>query len=203
MLIDCPKCQARVEAKEIGGYQYLRIGDNPSGRYVLLNCGGCEMPVLVQQNNVGNMAEGDIFDGPFVLFPTSDLVVNKRAPKPIRRALEEAIACFRARAYTASAIMCRKTLEGVCTEHGVKGKNLMTSLEEMRDKDLIDKRLFEWSDALRLAGNEAAHGVDTNFSKQDAEDILDFANAIVDYLFSYRDQFQKFMDRRQKNRRKA
>lgn len=202
MLIDCPECEARVEAKEVGGYEYLRKGDNPSGRYLLLRCGDCQNPVLIQQDNVGNMAEGDIFDDPVHLFPPPDLAVNHRAPKAIKKALEEAIACFRARAYTASAIMCRKTLEGVCIEHGVKGKNLMTSLQAMRDKGLIDKRLYEWSDALRLAGNEAAHGVETNFSKQDAGDILDFANAIVDYLFSYRDQFQKFMDRQQKRTKK-
>ena len=203
MLIDCHECQVRVEAKEIGGYEYLRKGDSPSGRYLLLCCGNCEKPVLIQQDNVGSMVEGDIFDDPVHLFPPPDLVVNPRAPKAIRMALEEAIACFRARAYTASAIMCRKTLEGVCKEHGVSGKNLMTSLQAMHAKELIDKRLYEWSDALRLAGNEAAHGVDTNFSKQDAGDILDFANAIVDYLFSYRDQFKKFMDRQQMRKKKA
>jgi hypothetical protein len=64
MLIDCQTCQARVKAKEIGNYQYMRQNENPSGRYVLLRCNGCGVPVLVQQDNIGNMAEGDIFDDP-------------------------------------------------------------------------------------------------------------------------------------------
>jgi hypothetical protein len=45
-------------------------------------------------------------------------------------------------------------------------------------------------------GNEAAHGVGTTVSKQDARDLLDFTTAIIDYLFSYRDQFEKFRTRR-------
>jgi hypothetical protein len=92
--------------------------------------------------------------------------------------------------------MCRKTLEGVCAAHGVNQKSLMESLRDLREKEMIDDRLFEWSDALRSAGNEAAHDVKVIVSRNDAWDILDFTNAIVDYLFSYRDQFEQFRARR-------
>ena len=33
-----------------------------------------------------------------------------------------------------------------------------------------------------LAGNEAAHDVGVNVSQEDARDMLDFSNAILDYL---------------------
>jgi len=33
-------------------------------------------------------------------------------------------------------------------------------------------------------------------SAQDARDALDFTLGIIDYLFSYRDQFEKFKQRR-------
>ena len=69
-------------------------------------------------------------------------------------------------------------------------------LKKMRDVGHIDARLFEWSDALRLAGNEAAHGVATKISETDARDILEFTNAILDYMFSYRDRFEQFRKRR-------
>jgi hypothetical protein len=35
-------------------------------------------------------------------------------------------------------------------------------------------------------------------SAQDARDALDFTIGIIDYLFSYRDQFEKFKQRRAK-----
>lgn len=196
MVVECPNCQAFVEAGAVGGYEYLRKDDKPSGRYVLLRCRRCEEPLLVKQDNIGNMAEGDIWGSPLRLYPLLELRVNPKAPQPIRNALEEAFACYRVRAYTATAIMCRKTIEGICHEHGIKVNNLAKSLKEMRDREIIDERLYDWSNALRLAGNEAAHDVKVEISSEDARDILDFSNAILDYLFSYRDQFEKFKQRR-------
>ena len=196
MIIECITCRAYVEAREHGGFEYLRNGDEPSGRFVLLSCNKCGSPALVRQSNVGNMVDGDIWDTPGRLYPTEGERANPNAPKDIQSAFEEARACYRARAYTAAAIMCRKTLEGICAAHDVNERSLVTSLKKMKDQGLIDERLFEWSDTLRVAGNEAAHGVGVRISEADARDILEFTNAIVDYLFSYRDRFEQFKKRR-------
>ncbi|RTZ48246.1 DUF4145 domain-containing protein [Candidimonas sp. SYP-B2681] len=142
------------------------------------------------------MAEGDKWDTPFVIFPQGDIRVNPSAPIEIRTAFQEACTCYRTQAFTASAIMCRKTLEGICVAHGVQERNLSASLRKMKEQGLIDDRLFEWSDALRVVGNEAAHGVNVAISQTDAKDAIQFTNAILDYLFSYRDRFEQFKKRR-------
>lgn len=196
MIIHCTECRQYVEAGEAGSYWRHFDGREPSCRYTLLACAACQSPILVRQANIGNMAEGDKWDTPFVVFPQGDLRVNPNAPKNIRAAFEEACACYRSQAYTASAIMCRKTIEGVCTEHGVTERNLSASLKQMKAEGLIDERLFEWSDALRIVGNEAAHGVGVSIGQPDAKDTLEFTNAILDYLFSYRDRFEQFKKRR-------
>ena len=197
MIVECTSCRAYVEATERGGFEYLRRGDEPSGRFVLLSCNKCGSPMLIRQINIGNMVEGDIWDTPTGLYPNEGERANPNAPREILVALEEARACYRARAHTAAAIMCRKTLEGeFCAAHGVNERNLMSSLKKMKDQGLIDDRLFEWSDTLRVAGNEAAHGVGVTISEADARDILEFTNAILDYLFSYRDRFEQFKKRR-------
>jgi hypothetical protein len=166
---------------------------------MLLRCRRCHSPLLIEQENTGNMAVGDIWNStPVILYPQADLRVNPKAPPEIRAAAEEGIKCYRARAYTATAIMCRKTLEGVCEAHSVKERTLDLSLKKMLEVDLIDKRLYEWSDQLRLTGNEAAHGVGIASSAQDARDALDFTIGIIDYLFSYRKQFEQFRERRSK-----
>jgi hypothetical protein len=199
MLIDCTNCHTHVDAEVGEQLEYWATKDHPAGRFMLLRCRRCRSPLLIVQDNTGNMAAGDIWDSvPVVLYPQSDLRVNPKAPSEIRAAAEEGINCYRARAYTAAAIMCRKTLEGVCEAHGVKERNLDASLKKMLETDLIDKRLYEWSDHLRLTGNEAAHGVGIMSSAQDARDALDFTIGIIDYLFSYRDQFEKFKQRRAK-----
>jgi hypothetical protein len=58
----------------------------------------------------------------------------------------------------------------------------------MLDKNLINKRLYESWNELRLIGNEAAHGIRVASSAQDARDGLDFTIGIIDYPLSYQDQ---------------
>jgi hypothetical protein len=198
MLVECTHCHVHVEADEKGNFQYAAGAENDPGRYVLLQCERCGSPLLVIQEQNGNLAEGDIWGEPQVLYPSSDIQVNPKAPPEIRAAIEEGIRCYRSRAYTASAIMCRKTLEGICEAHGVRERSLDASLKKMLEGDLIDKRLYEWSDQLRITRNKAAHGVGVVSSAQDARDALDFTVGILDYLFSYRDQFEKFKERRNK-----
>ena len=69
----------------------------------------------------------------------------------------------------------------------------------MKAEGKIDERLYDWADMLRLVGNEAAHDIHVEVSKDDAGDILDFTNAIVDYIFSFNDKFLEFKNRRQQN----
>lgn len=197
MIIECFNCRHYVDAQDVGSYWRHFDGSKPSRRYTLLRCPTCQEPILVGQTNVGNMADGDIWDTPFVVFPQSDTRVNPNAPRDIQATFEEACACYRAQAYTASAIMCRKTLEGVCSVHGVAERNLSASLRKMKELALIDNQLFEWSDALRMVGNEAAHGVGIVVSQPDAKDAIEFTNAIIDYLFSFRDRFEQFKKRRE------
>lgn len=197
MIIECSECRQYVDGKESGSYwRHLNGEETSSRRYVLLGCTNCGSPILVRQTNIGNSPEDDKWDTPFVIFPQATTRVNPNAPANIRAAFEEACSCFRSQAYTASAIMCCKTLEGVCATHGVTERSLAASLLKMKDEGLIDERLFEWSNALRAIGNETTPGMAAAIGSSDAKDTLDFTNAILDYMFSYRDRFEQFKRRR-------
>jgi Domain of unknown function (DUF4145) len=132
-------------------------------------------------------------------YPPMDRTLQYSVPDSIRNAFTEARTCFRAKAFIATAIMCRKTLEGICSAHGTKSKNLAGELKELKDKGVIENRLFEWAEALRTMGNEAAHGVDFIVSREDAEDTLQFTEALIQYVFTYRDRFEEFKKRRAKS----
>jgi len=199
MIVECDHCNAYVEATQHGKFERLSDGSGPSTLFSLLQCNKCLSPLMIEQSNVGNLAEGDIWDTPTRLFPQSKYRANPNAPENIQQAFSEAYICYRNRAYTAAAILCRKTLEGICKAHDVGERNLMASLNKMKETGLIDERLHEWSDALRHAGNAAVHDVEVTVSQADAQDILEFTNAILDYLFSYRERFENFKSRRDKN----
>lgn len=192
MILECKKCQALVNAEYIAHYDFVfddeEIGvTNMPSRYELWKCPNCNKPFLLDNDDVFGVA---------VLYPPEDNRVNPGLPAPLKSAYREAISCFKAKAYTATAIMCRKTLEGICVEHGVRGNNLVSNLKELKDKGIIENRLFEWADALRISGNEAAHDVTVTISPEDARDILEFTNALLEYIFTFRDKFEEFKKRR-------
>jgi Domain of unknown function (DUF4145) len=63
---------------------------------------------------------------------------------------------------------------------------------------VIESRLFEWAEEFRTMGNEAAHGVEFAVPREDAEDTLEFTEALIEYVFTYRDKFAEFKKLRQK-----
>ena len=89
-----------------------------------------------------------------------DRDLHSSVPQPIRQAFTEARMCFRAKVLTAAAIMCRKTLEGVCFAEGVKFGTLAAALKKLKESGVVDSRLFEWAEELRTIGNEAARPPD-------------------------------------------
>jgi len=94
--------------------------------------------------------------------------------------------------------MCRKTLEGICAEYKTKGPTLVAALKELKDKEIIENRLHEWADALRVLGNEAAHDVNITITAEDTKDLIDFTHALLEYVFTFRDKFENFKNRRNK-----
>jgi hypothetical protein len=56
-----------------------------------------------------------------------------------------------------------------------------------------------WANALRVAGNEAAHDVSHNISRIDAQNLLEFTEAILDYIYVFKRKFEAFQQRRESN----
>ena len=123
--------------------------------------------------------------------------MNHAVPESLRLEHIEAKKCFKNGAYTAAVVMVRRTLEGVCVEHGIKGMPLFKALTQLQNTGLIEGRLLEWAQALRVLGNEGAHFTGNRVARQDAQDALALAEAILNYMYVFSEQFTEFMKRRQ------
>jgi hypothetical protein len=97
--------------------------------------------------------------------------------------------CFNAKAYSACAVMCGRALEALCKENGAKNWQLAKGIKELKEKGIIDGRLFEWSEALRDRRNIGAHVTEEDISKEDARDVLDFTVAICEYVYVLTDKY--------------
>ncbi len=192
MVVECPECRALVNAVML---QSHLIHDDvaPTVEISFACCPRCQRPFLAQRSE-----DFDGWSSYEQIYPSLEIQLSERIPPAIREAYTEARKCYRADAFTACAVMCRKTLEGICAEHGHTERTLAESLQSMRDAGIIENRLFDWADALRISGNEAAHDVAVNVNAADATDVLDFTNALIEYIFTFRDRFEAFTARRQR-----
>ncbi|MEP0751767.1 DUF4145 domain-containing protein [Trichocoleus sp. Lan] len=113
----------------------------------------------------------------------------------IRDTYREAVVCFKADLLSASVVMCRKTIELLCTYFvSIENFSLMQKIEKMKNDEVIDKKLYHWATVLRIFGNQAVH-TDTKFIKEDVQDILDFTYALVEYCIDFDYKFNEFMKR--------
>ena len=82
--------------------------------------------------------------------------------------------------------MVRKTLEGTCADQGAASGPLASRLRDLQGEGKIDGMLVEWANILRVVGNEGAHFTGTTMSREDAEDALALAEALLDHLYVLR-----------------
>jgi len=193
MLIDCTTCSALVDGVVEAAYEYRDSEIGIKELISLLHCPRCLQPLVALQTDWG---EG--WDTPSRVYPKERVRVDPFMPTPIKAAFSEALQCFKTGSFTAAAIMCRKALEGVCVHFGQTKGTLAARLKALKDDGTIEARLFEWADALRLSGNDAAHDVAVTVTKEDARDVVEFTFALTEYLFTYRRRFEEYAKRRTK-----
>jgi hypothetical protein len=73
---------------------------------------------------------------------------------------------------------------------------LFAGITELHDNKIIDERLFAWSKELHEHRNLASHASGTQFSREDAEDLFDFAIAICEYIFVVQRKYDAFVQRK-------
>jgi hypothetical protein len=81
--------------------------------------------------------------------------------------------------------MARRTLEAIATDKGGKSTDpLAKRLGNMASSGMLQPTLAAWAKEVRLVGNVGAHAdpLDT-VSKEDASQLIEFLQALMDYLY--------------------
>jgi hypothetical protein len=93
--------------------------------------------------------------------------------------------------------MCGRALEAICREKTGEATLLLAKgLQKLKSTNQIDDRLFNWGEALCKERNIGAHASEETISRLDAQDILDFANAIVEYIYVMTAKFEAYKARK-------
>jgi len=196
-IVECPYCEAKVNAKIIAEKEYPPGDDNDPYRFVFMECPVCDQALVGSCDLI--QVDSDVWDwsAPLRLWPDPHKDFDFNIPRIVRSSLGEAKKCYKAKAFSACAVMCGKAIEGICIKE-TNAKTLHTGLKKLKDIKIIDDRLFEWGEALRKERNIGAHATGQELSKQDARDVLDFSVAICDYVYVLSKKYSEYQERKSK-----
>jgi hypothetical protein len=204
---ECKRC-GKVVATRVSSYSRTVEDDDPAipkyeEEFIFAKCSHCAGPLLLRQDDELFSQHGPL--EPVLVYPEARRELDiDLLPTAVYNALTEATKCFEAGLYRAANVMCRGALECLCTHLlNQPGWRLLQSLGELHNRGIIDDRLLEWAKSLHLEGNRAAHDYEEKVTAQDAEDVLTFTQAIVDYTVVIRSRFEAYKDRLAKRTAKA
>jgi hypothetical protein len=192
----CPHCQAPAVAEFCGSAEWDGYGNQgleafPT-QWRFVQCSVCRLPSIEWREDFG---AGFDADQPAFLFP-SPRRLSAAVPKELAEEWREAALCFEHRAYKATVVLVRRTLEGACQLAGIREKPLQKALAALQAAGKVDGVMAEWADMLRVIGNEGAHFTGHSVSRDDAADALAFAEALLDHIYVMRTRFDDLKARR-------
>lgn len=121
-------------------------------------------------------------------FTTETLRVDVSIPEVIRKNFVDALICFKNELYDKSVLSCRKTLEISAISLGANpDDSLIKMLKYLKnEKKIIDDRLYELADLIRVFGNIGAHAAqheDIEITEEDAINAIDYLKVFFDYVY--------------------
>lgn len=198
----CPRCKKQSSFENLGNLPVTFDGgctnsydgnraSTYSDQVTVLQCRHCrQCVVVIEEEWVGEQPKRlGIGNGGTMSFrginwwPLPESNLSADIPVDISSLYSEAAITFHANAFRASAIMLRSTLEAITVHYGETTGTLVARLERLREHNILQPVLFDWSKEVRLLGNQSTHNPSNSISKEDAKQLLDFIGELLKYLF--------------------
>ena len=208
----CPECNIRITTKIVTkGVDTFSdsAATPPEGvdaeffiyEYFVCVCKHCGQPFFARRANFEASGEHGTFKEDEVLYPYERRTQLDGVPPSLKKSYKGAVLSFKVASYEPCVIMCRKCIETMCKALGARGRDLSEKLNNLYETQKIDSRVLEWAQEIRLVGNGGAHD-DTEVTRRDARDTLDFTEYILTYVFILTSRFDKYRNRRARRKSK-
>lgn len=161
-----------------------------------LTCKGCAGGIVKRLASIGRdrrrrpeSYSGNIPEADFVFGPTHPTIPSVEAPEhtpePAAMAFREARIALQSGSFTLAAMGFRRTLEVALKllDPSLTNMSLQARIDHLSEARRITPDLRNWAHAIRLDGNEAAHGIDAAASN-DAHDLDGFCELFLQYVFT-------------------
>ncbi|MGW9270788.1 DUF4145 domain-containing protein [Microbacterium sp. NPDC055599] len=110
---------------------------------------------------------------------------------------DEAHRCLSIGAHRAAVLMARAVIEATAKSKGVTERGLFAKIEAMGTSQLIRPQIVQAAHAIRLLGNDMAHGdfATTAVTEQDAADVLLLMDEVLNDVFAVTDRLKRLLAR--------
>lgn len=191
MIYYCDHCEKHTNFHPLQSHIFPNEG--PPEEYTFAKCDACDKPAVFLREDMGDGFDNDFY---YRLYPPHDRHIGFLLPPVVRTSYEEAVKCEGAKSWIACVAMVGRTLEAVTKAYDPKQKTMFAGLQAMHKDGAISQEISEWANELRVIRNFGAHATDEPISRQDAEEALDFLQAILELLYYMRPKFQQMKARR-------
>jgi hypothetical protein len=226
LVTNCPRCNSNKITFDVRDALPTTIEHGWLQRFeafsVCRNCHRSTVFILAQKEYAeadfikknGPIAFGDSLNNHFNIVGFVNLTDRARVPAPeftieeVARAFDEAAACMGAGAWNGAAAMLRLSID--LATKTLLPKEFTLGLNRRTRRDLaprldwllahgkLPEELRELSQCIQEDGNDGAH--DGTLKKEDAEDLMDFAIAMFERLYTEPERLQLAKARREKRR---
>jgi hypothetical protein len=99
--------------------------------------------------------------------------------------------------WDAAVLVAHSALEAALRENGAQGKTLKQEIGDLAAKGFLPPLMKEWSDQVRLLGNDAAHPDPLHGppDPQDSRDIVGFLDFLLKYLYNLPYNINRYRER--------
>ena len=108
--------------------------------------------------------------------------LHESVPNTVGRFYLEALR-VKDRSPSSFAVQIRRSLEAICKDRGVQGRNLDQQLKQLTSQGIIPSIIAEIADELRLLGNIGAHADDLRVTSEQVQAMDDFFHLVIEYVY--------------------
>ncbi len=186
----CPQCGIANPLLSLCWQQTARIGDTATARlYATFECSSCNRIVMAEGpvshiNQHGNFMHYETAQRAAAIYPAPKKV-DENLPEDARRYLKQAVATLFAP--DASVVMSASSVDAMLKAKGYLDGSLYNRIDKAVKDHILTEDMGRWAHKVRLEANAVRHADQQVMppTKEDAEQVLEFSQALGDFLFVF------------------
>lgn len=203
---DCRSCKRKTKHTDLGGTSQRSDPEeyHDETKYFLLECNGCETVSFrkeyhdyesyyqVSHDEYAHEITVETF--PHYIKDHNPIESLTDIPRIVKGIYQESILAIQEGAFTLAGLGLRATIEAICNDKNVTGKNLQIRINAMSRSGMISKSDAERLHAIRFMGNDAAHEI-KKAKKQSVLIALKIIEHILLSVYVFEDEVNKYLEK--------